>query len=394
MAQNILLDEISIWYAGYLTLSNGDKEFHPTAFLELSNLIELICLNDEIYYAGFSNFIVPDGCSQLLEYLTNQNVIKQWPKQQPTNDYFSFDLNDGAMRFGIPEGLEKTDLILYHDRHKDQINELKELNNYIQEAKSPTEKRWIDDLFTLQAYLDCCLVESTGKIAYHPSFLANEWYLDLFSIEECEKHDALIYLFYSELKNQESNLTAVINSFIKHQTITIPPLTAIVLERAKNYKDIWPITLELREELQPLRHRLNELTDRLKNPDIQMSKKRKELRKIRKTLTELSKKYSDFDFTDSRVLHTGLDPHKILKIDQVNSALTAETDYNAIRDFVFKIGVNWLRQWFNKRTLKEIFVIQKKLDKMMDHSRLIRKIWQHDINKSDMEIISSFAKEI
>jgi hypothetical protein len=130
----------------------------------------------------------------------------------------------------------------------------------------------------------------------------------------------------------------------------------------------------------------------LKDEDMSLSKRLKELSKLRDSIKQLSKRYSPLDFTDSRSMYLGVDPHKLIRLDRVDSALNPQVDYNAIKDFLFKKGVDWLKQWFQKRTLKEFFKMQKKLDKIGEHAKLIKKVWDYELTKSDVRRLAGFTQ--
>jgi hypothetical protein len=345
-------------------------------------------MSDDIYYANYSNLLVPFGFPQLEEFLKDHGVLKKWPTQKVQSKFLSRDLEDDTNNVEIPKGLQQDGFRIFQTKFKKQINKLEKIYRRIDAPSKKSEGKWIDDLFIIQSYLDSCLVEATGEVAYHPSLYVNDWYFDLIVPSECEKHDTLIYKIYNALKEQEANIHNMIGKFTNFQSISIPPIIAIILSRCTKRKDIWLATMELRDELQPLRNRLNELISDLKDPDISLAKKIKTYTKIKKSLVELSKRYSSFDFLDSRDLNIGIDSHKILKVDQVNSAFSAETDYNAIKDMLFKIGAKQLKKWFYRRTLKEFFRIQSKLDKITEHSQLIKKVWGYELTNQDFGILS------
>lgn len=392
MTQSILIDGLSIWQAGIAT--NEERPFEPVAFVELSNLLELLCLHDDFYTASNSSVFVPLVYRKTRDFLEDNCVLREWPDQKPLPDQEAMDEPEPSesdnyiARLGIPKGLDESRVHTFYRKCEKQVSQLIK-SHKSEESSNRTE---LFDLFSLESYLDCCLVEICSGIAYHPSLSLSKWYFESVSPGACRRHDALIYRIYCDMRKRESRIHESILDLTQSHSVTIPPIAAIVLARSKKPTEIWPIAMELRDELHPLRTRLGELIQNLKNPDIVFSKKVKKITRIKQSLTELSKRFSHFDFLDSRDCRLGIDPHKIFEINQVNSAYNTEIDYDHIKDILFKVGLEKLRRWFYRRSLKEFFKFQSKLDRIKDHGRLIRTIWNHDLTQSDINTISKMFR--
>jgi hypothetical protein len=127
---------------------------------------------------------------------------------------------------------------------------LKKLNRDLEEGRDSKTNKFgnrLNEIIVHEAYLDCCLVEISGDIAYHPSLVVSDWYFDYVNPKECEKHDALIYHIYSELKGQEAKIHDIIGKLTRFPPIAVPPITAIAMKRCKARTNFWNVLLEIRD---------------------------------------------------------------------------------------------------------------------------------------------------
>jgi hypothetical protein len=166
--------------------------------------------------------------------------------------------------------------------------------------------------------------------------------------------------------------------------ITIPPLTALVLDKSTSPKDIGPVLMDLRAQFSGLR-----TTYRHYENTIRSAKTLKEIQRARRELIQVNSRLAKaYEIQDNRqIQETASYLEKAVK---VGTNPLSPTSYSA--DLVLK-PIGWIQEWWIKRRAIHLFDMKKKLDHLQEYGRLTQKVFGVDL-ESGFAVYEQYHKEM
>lgn len=333
------------------------------SFIELSNFSELICLQETLSY------MADDGS-----------------KSDPAFTMI-FDIGEVVRSFsGI---LRQFSFMTIDDLQKKRV-----FNRWIAVRNAGAEIEPDEELWTQSAwpqykqFLGGCLAEELMTTPYFPSSA----YIKLYTKASPLRLDVSLYSLlieaYTNLRESEATSIQMRNFIGGVRQPSIPPITAIILSKISSPKDYMEELLHWRNKFEPLRKRISELKS-LANSDIPMKKWVKEYRSLS---NEISKFSRGFDFIDSRIEASKIDPIDFADIKATISNPSIDSSLDIKK--VIGLGIDRIIQIIKRRKIQPLPSLKKKLKNLGKLSPYLEKVYGIDFNHADYELLNRFQRPV
>lgn len=192
-----------------------------------------------------------------------------------------------------------------------------------------------------------------------------------------------LYKRVAEALHQPVDKDTIISEWARQVDVPIPPVTALVLDRARNLDELPDRLLEVRGEFGHFRRHFRKF-----KADLQGADTLKERRKLRERYQRLLAEASGPD-------HHVLSATQVLnfaeKAVKAAAAPNLPTSYSA---GLLSQPVEWLRNWWLRRPLAVLFRLDSKLPRLSEYRGLIAKHWGVGIQDSFIEQYTAHAARL
>lgn len=151
--------------------------------------------------------------------------------------------------------------------------------------------------------------------------------------------------------------------------LPIPPVTSLVLQRARSLDEVPERLIEVREEFAPFRQHFAAFKRELQAADTLTERRR------------LERRYGELLAAASGPDHEIVSATEVLNLAEgtiaAAAAPLAATSYSAT---LVSQPVEWLRRWWLRRPLAVLFRLDGKLPRISEYRRLIARLWGAEIS--------------
>ncbi len=332
-----------------LKLLDGE-EFDFRKFLELTSYIESYVLYDKVNILKTQRFLAPKPSLTLspstLSLVQSNSILTQ-------------------IDFGMVSG-DRVESIIFSFNH-----ELSLIDNSIN----------LGEIF-FHALVD----EKEFSIPYHIPIEALGRYLDAVQIEKSHQIYSLLFKAYGEMSESLRKEIEELQQFLKTNTVYVPPIMALILDRCSEPANIVELTLEMKEKLRPLRQAFKEYENKFRDSSVSLKDSltaAKELKRSVEQLRLVEPKNGEYILSEWR---DGLS--LLPDLDSLESSDTGLTKF-----FLGK-PAEWIANRIKNRKLITLFNLKKEFLNIQEYHQLIKKVFSYDITEQDVQACSHYWASI
>ncbi len=175
----------------------------------------------------------------------------------------------------------------------------------------------------------------------------------------------------------------VVSEWTLNVNLPIPPVTALVLGRARRLKDIPEAVLEVREEFTGYRRHFASFKEDLQSADTLKDRRR------------LQAKYEELLQNASGPRHEVVSATEVLNLAEnvvkVAAAPQLPTSYSAS---LLSQPLQWLRRWWLRRPLAVLYRLDGKLPRLSEYRMLTEKLWGTRMSDDVLDQYARHAHQI
>lgn len=173
-----------------------------------------------------------------------------------------------------------------------------------------------------------------------------------------------LYEKVAESLDEPLNGGDVVSEWTAMSTVPIPPVSALVLSRAKTLDDVPEQLLRVRDEFARYRRYFADFKAELGNADT-IRERRKLRRRYQELLAEASGPNRELVSLTEMLNLTE-------KVVKASSGPTLPTNYGAL---LLTQPVDWIRRWWRRRPLAILFRLDSKLPRLSEYRQLVDRLW-------------------
>jgi hypothetical protein len=218
--------------------------------------------------------------------------------------------------------------------------------------------------------------EHDAAIPYHVPLEALQTYLDAVQIEKSHHVYSLLFKAYAELSNSLRKEFEELQQYLKTNTVFVPPIMAMVLERASKPEDIVEIALELKDRFRPLREAFKEYEYKIGDPSLSLKNSLHAIKELKHSLEQLTSDQNTGNF----IVSEWRDGLSLLpdsdSLESIDTGLT--------KVFLGK-PLEWIVNRIKNRKIIGLFNLKKEFLNIQDYHRLIRKVFSHELKEQELK---------
>jgi hypothetical protein len=208
------------------------------------------------------------------------------------------------------------------------------------------------------------------KIAYRPDCFRVEWTKEWMNSWRATLSKQLYQII---AKAFSGNVQEVMEDE-EPQTLLLPPIPAMIIERSSSIHEIPNVLLELRDEFAGFRKSFGELESERRN--ARSIAQRKKIKKRIKKLFEATAKKSESKQTELFISAIGY-------TDEVADIVTSPSDPKGYIK-LFQQGAEWLRTWWLARPAFRLFSLRKRVESIREYTQLSEKLLGRSLSEDEI----------